>query len=297
MVLAHELGTEVDWLHAHFMHTPASVARYAATMTGLPWSCSAHAKDIWTIDDWEKREKLEDLQWLVTCTAFNASHLSELAPDDERVSLVYHGLDLTRFATAGVDDHGADRDGTGPDPVRLLSVGRAVPKKGYDVLIAALAALPKTLAWRFTHIGGGSELEKLKAAAAAAGIEDRIEWLGAQAQTEVLARYRSADLFVLPCRITEDGDRDGLPNVLMEAQSQGLACLSTSISGVLELIEADETGVMVESENVAALTGALERLIRSPQERARLGQAGEQRVRDSFDMVHGIDDLARRFGI
>lgn len=294
LVLAHELGDSMQWLHAHFLHTPASVTRYAATITDLPWSCSAHAKDIWTIDEWEKREKLEDMQWLVTCTQANAEHLSELAPDSERVSLVYHGLDLSRFATDTSSN--SARDGRNPDdPVRIISVGRAVPKKGYDLLLDALAKLPADVSWRFEHIGGGSELDPLKAQADRLGITDKIDWQGSQAQTEVIARYREGDIFVLPSRITADGDRDGLPNVLMEAQSQGVACISTSISGIPELINADETGILIPPENADALGDALINLIESPETRTKLGDAGRRRVNEVFDMKHGIDDLERRF--
>lgn len=291
-VLATELPAGVTRLYAHFLHTPASVARYAALMTGLPWSVSAHAKDIWTIPEWEKREKLAEAAWLVTCTAFGARHLRELAADPARVRLLYHGLDLQRFAATPRHDSG--RDGGDPaDPVRLLSVGRAVEKKGYDVLLQALAALPEGLSWRLTHIGGGPLRPALERQAAALGIAGRIDWQGAQAQAEVLARYRAADLFVLASRIAGDGDRDGLPNVLMEAQSQGVACLSTRVAAIPELIDDGATGALVPPDDPAALAAALARLIADPAERRRLGAAGQQRIRADFDMNGGIDTLAR----
>jgi len=294
LVLAHERGSSVDWLHAHFLHTPASVTRYAATVLNKPWSCSAHAKDIWTIEDWEKREKLADMQWLVTCTKANAEHLDSLAPDRQRVSLVYHGIDLKRFQPR--PKVGEQRDGSdAANPVRLLSVGRAVPKKGYDILLKALAGLPANLHWQFQHIGGGSELDSLREQADSLAIADRIEWLGAMAQPEVFQLYSSADLFVLPSRITADGDRDGLPNVLMEAQAHALSCLSTSISGIPELINDGQTGKLVASEDVDALREALEQLITQPELRERFGQAGCDRVNQVFDMNHGIDELQQRF--
>ncbi len=290
-VLAAELPAEVTWLYAHFLHTPASVARYTALMTGLPWSVSAHAKDIWTIPEWEKREKLAEAQWLVTCTRFGAEHLRALAPAPARVRLLYHGLDLTRFAAA--PRAAATRDGSDPaDPVRLLSVGRAVEKKGYDVLLQALAALPEGLHWRLTHIGGGPLRAALERQAAALGLAGRITWMGSQAQVEILARYRAADLFILASRIARDGDRDGLPNVLMEAQSQGLACLATQVAAIPELIEDATSGVLVPPDDPAALATALARLITAPAERRRLGEAGQQRIRAEFDMKGGIDTLA-----
>jgi len=296
LVLGHEMGADIDWLHAHFLHTPASVTRYAATVLGKPWSCSAHAKDIWTIEEWEKREKLADMQWLVTCTQANAEHLDSLSPDRKRVSLVYHGIDLDRFQPQKQRDQ--QRDGRdAANPVQLLSVGRAVPKKGYDILLEALSRLPAELHWRFEHIGGGPQLDNLRQQAESLGVANRISWLGAMSQPEVIQRYIQADLFVLPSRITADGDRDGLPNVLMEAQAHALACLSTTISGIPELIVDQQTGSLVAPEDVDALREALSQLISRPELRARFGEAGWKRVNQDFDMNRGIDDLQQRFDI
>ena len=296
LVLAAELPPAIDRLHAHFLHTPASVTRYAATMAGLPWSFSAHAKDIWTTPDWEKREKLADAQWAVTCTASGHAHLAALAPNPERVALCYHGIALDRFPPA--PNRPLDNDGSDPArPVTLLSVGRAVAKKGYDDLLAALALLPRDLYWRLIHIGGGALARELKEDAAQRGIAERIEWRGAQPQPAVLAAYRAADLFVLAAKIAPDGDRDGLPNVLVEAQSQGLACVSTRLSGIPELIEDGVTGLLVPPGDPAGLAAALARLVADPQERARLGMAGEARVRAAFDADRAIDALAWRFGL
>jgi glycosyltransferase involved in cell wall biosynthesis len=284
----------VRHLYAHFLHTPASVARYAALMTGRTWSCSAHAKDIWTIPDWEKREKLDEMQWLVTCTASGASHLKALAREPRKIALVYHGLDLARFPANPAQP--STRDGSDA-PVRILSVGRAVPKKGFDDLLQALAKVPPALAWRLTHVGGGELKDELKALAAKLGIAERIEWKGALPQAEVLALYREADLFVLASKVAADGDRDGLPNVLMEAASQHLACLATQLPGIEELLESESTGLLVPPADPAALAVALERLIREPDLRRRLGQAADARVRQSFDAALTFEDLAARFDL
>jgi glycosyltransferase involved in cell wall biosynthesis len=294
-VLAAELPGNVVRLYAHFLHTPASVTRYAALMTGLPWSASAHAKDIWTTPDWELREKLAAAEWVTTCTAGGRDRLAALAPSPERVALNYHGLDFTRFAAP--EGPRPPHDGGAPArAVTLLSVGRAVEKKGYEDLLQALARLPEELHWRLLHVGGGERREALRAQAARLGLSARIDWRGALPQEQVLALYRSADLFVLASRIARGGDRDGLPNVLMEAQSQGLACLSTRVSGIPELIEDGDTGVLTPPGDVAALAAALARLIRDPRERARLGAAGADRVRARFTMAAGIDALAARLG-
>lgn len=300
IVLAAELPAGIQHLHAHFLHTPASVTRYAAILCGLPWSVSAHAKDIWTTADWEKQEKLADCAWAVTCTGFGAQHLSGMAkaagaPDD-RVELLYHGLDLGRFPPPPPSR--APRDGSNPaEPVRILSVGRAVPKKGYDDLLVALASLPPALHWRFTHIGGGKLAKALQREAERLGLGDRVEWRGSQAQDAVVQACREADLFVLASKIAADGDRDGLPNVLMEAQTQALPCLSTNVAGIPELIADGVNGVLVPPGDPAALSEALADLIRNPALRSQLGLAGAQNLRQCFSFDNGIDRLARRFGL
>ncbi len=295
LVLAAELPPGTGRLHAHFLHTPASVARYAALMTGLPWSASAHAKDIWTTPEWEKREKLAAADWVVTCTGAGAEHLRALAPHPAAVGLVYHGLDLARFPPP--PGPRPRRDGADPaDPVLVLSVGRAVEKKGHDDLLRALGALPPGLAWRFEHIGGGPLLPALRRRAAALGIADRVTWRGAQPQDAVIEAYRRADLFALASRIAGDGDRDGLPNVLVEAQSQGLAVVATRVGAIPELVEDGVSGLLVAPGDCAALAAALQALLVDPGRRARLGAAGERLVRARFDMTPGIDALATRLG-
>jgi glycosyltransferase involved in cell wall biosynthesis len=296
LVLAAELPSDIDRLHAHFLHTPASVTRYAAIMLGLPWSVSAHAKDIWTTSDWEKREKLAEADWAVTCTASGHAHLASLAPEPDTVNLCYHGVSLDRFPSPMRG--GSDADGSDPaSPVVLLSVGRAVAKKGYDDLLAALALLPRELHWRLVHIGGGPLAQSLKDEAGRLGLAGRIEWRGARPQPDVLAAYREADLFMLAAKVATDGDRDGLPNVLLEAQSQGLACVSTWVSGIPELVEDGKTGLLVPPGDRAALAAALARLIADPGLRANLAAAAETRVRAAFDAEIAIEALAQKFGL
>ena len=296
LVLAAELPGDVKQLHAHFLHTPASVTRYAALLLGLPWTGSAHAKDIWTTPEWEKREKLESCEWLVTCTGANREHLGALAPAG-RVELVYHGIDLTRFP-ARSSSVPSMRDGrNAADPVVILSVGRLVEKKGTDVLFEALARLPASLHWKLVHVGGGPLKGRMEKLSRALGIAQRVEWRGARTQDELLAEYRGADLFALASRVARDGDRDGLPNVLVEAQSQALACVATRVSAIPELVRDGQSGVLVEENHPAALARALEALIANPARRRALGQAGQARVLESFALDANLDRLARKFGL
>ncbi len=294
LVLAAEWPTDAHWVHAHFIHTPASVAAYAACLLGVPWSVSAHAKDIWTSPARELSRKLASARWAVTCTAVGHRYLQSLSPRPESVHLSYHGIDLDRFPALA--HRASRRDGSvAEDPVVILSVGRAVGKKGYDTLLRALAELPDHLHWRFVHIGDGTERSSLQALAGELGIDSRIRWLGAIAQSDVLLNYQSSDLFVLACRVTDDGDRDGLPNVLVEAASQGLACVSTRVSAIPELFTDEENALLVETEDVDALSAALSRAVTDPDLRDRLGQAAERKVRSTLDYHDSIRQLVALF--
>ncbi len=290
-VLATELPEGTRGLYSHFLHTPSSVARYAAIMRGLPWSFAAHAKDIWTSPAWEKREKLAGphaAAFGVTCTAYGARHLRDLAGDPGKIDLIYHGLDLSRFPDPPV------RAPRRPDvPCHMLSVGRLVEKKGFDRLIAALALLPRDLNWRWTHIGGGDLRAALQAQAQAAGIAERIDWRGACDQPEVIAAMRAADLFVLPSRIAADGDRDGLPNVLMEAASQLLPILSTEVAAIPEFIVSGTHGLLA-GDAPEELAQAITTMARAPDRAAAMAEAARKRLVAEFTMQPGIDRLAAR---
>jgi glycosyltransferase involved in cell wall biosynthesis len=293
-VMSRELPAEVAHLHVHYLHTPASVVRYAALLTGRTWTFSAHAKDIWTTPDWEKREKMADALWGVTCTRQGADHLTELVPSQDHVTLLYHGLDLARFPPP--PEARSPRDGSDPaDPLRIVSVGRAVAKKGYGDLLKALAALPQDLHWRFAHVGGGELLGSLKAQGETTGIAGKVAFLGGKPQPDVIALLREADLFVLPAKQAKSGDRDGLPNVLMEAASQGLGIVATDFAGIPEFIRDGIDGQLVPAGDWEALSNAINLLARDPARRGALGASAYQRLRRDFAPGRGADLLAGRF--
>jgi glycosyltransferase involved in cell wall biosynthesis len=295
LVLAAELAPSVDWLYAHFLHTPSSVTRYAATMRELPWSVSAHAKDIWTSKGWDVTEKLADCSWLVTCTAAGLHRLRELAPRPERLKLVYHGLDFGHLPPPRGPR--PRRDGSdAADPVTILSIGRKVEKKGYDDLLDALARLPPALHWRFEHVGAGELSDPLKAQAAALGIADRCTWHGAQPQKAVFATLARADLFALASKKAADGDQDGLPNVLMEAAHQGLAVVSTRAAAIGEFITDGDNGLLAAPGEPEELATALARLVGDPDLRQRLASRASEIVRTRFSFEAGVDWIAAALG-
>lgn len=291
-VMAVDLPAATRGLYAHFLHTPSSVTRYAAVMRGLPWAFSAHAKDIWTSADWEIAEKLQAgpgaASWGATCTALGARHLQNIAGDPSRVDLVYHGLDLSRFPIP------PEKSLRGKDaPFHMMSVGRLVEKKGFDRLLEAFSLLPNSLDWHWTHIGGGTLKDVLREQAKALGVDGRITWRGACDQPEVIEAMRGADLFVLPSRVASDGDRDGLPNVLMEAASQRLPLLSTRVSSIPEFIESGTHGLLSD-DAPAALAEAITHIAGNPEEGAGWAEAALARLRSDFAMHPGIAQLETR---
>lgn len=291
-VLAAELSDNVRALYAHFLHTPSSVARYAAIMQGLPWSFSAHAKDIWTSPEWEIREKLNPstfgADFGVSCTANGTRYLRARAANPDRIDLVYHGLDLSRFPLP------PQRPAVNSSSsIQLLSVGRLVEKKGYDRLIAALAHLPATLNWHWTHIGGGELKQLLLDQARQLGMVERISWMGECEQPQVIQAMAESDIFILPSRIALNGDRDGLPNVLMEAASQKLPIISTDVSAIPEFIQHRVHGLLVD-DAPEQLAAAIVELASDPRLRAQLAETAYHRLVEEFGIDAGIMVLDHR---
>ncbi len=289
MVLAAEAPSVVTHFHAQFLHTPSSVARYAGMMSGRPWSFSAHAKDIFTIPAWEKSEKLNDALFGVTCTKSGVDHLNVLGtPRFGPVALMYHGIELSKFAKPARGSHrGA--------PLRLVSVGRAVPKKGYASLLDALAVIPDEVDWRFEHIGGGELRAALQDQAKALKIADRITWQGPQSQEKVVELLARADVFLLASQNQTDGDRDGVPNVLLEAMAMGVPVIATHAGAIPEAISHDATGILVSPGDSWGMARAVTALAKDEDQRLKLGRAGAGHVSAAFDSRPWADQLAALF--
>ncbi len=288
LVMAAESGQETRALYSHFLHTPSSVTRYCAIIRDIDWGFSAHAKDIWTSPDWEIREKLDPDQYGatfgVTCTAVGMQQLQKLARSPDKINLAYHGLDLSRFPSPPNRETKSSEQ-----TIELLSVGRLVEKKGFDCLLRALALLPDNLQWRWTHIGGGALQDSLQLLAQELAIDKHIDWLGECEQPEVIQNMRKADIFILPSRIAADGDRDGLPNVLMEAASQKLPLVTTSISSIPEFIDQGVHGLLADDDTPETLAGLIQNLVNDADLRTRMADAAYDRLIKEFDSDRGMD--------
>ncbi|MBP6764919.1 MAG: glycosyltransferase [Rubrivivax sp.] len=275
----------VAHLHAHFIHTPAEVAAAASTLAGLPFSISAHAKDIYTSRPADLQRRLRAARFTVTCTEFNRQTLAALAPG-ATVRRMYHGIDQRSFnpgrrvVPAGV-------------PL-LLAVGRLRAKKGLDTLVQACRLLQaRGVAFRCQIVGYGEEHDRLQAQIDHHGLQDQVKLVGKLAREQVIACYAQASVFVQPSRVMADGDRDGIPNVLLEAMAMGLPVVASRVSGIPELVRHRHNGLLVEPDDEAALADAMAYLLYHPALAASLGRSARTAVSENFDNDTNLQLLTR----
>jgi glycosyltransferase involved in cell wall biosynthesis len=273
-------------LHAHFAHSPTSVAMFSSLLSGRPFSFTAHAKDIYTSDPRQLREKLAMAAFVATCTEYNRRYLLNLGHDCATpIYCFYHGIDLTLF------DNPHPRLAPA-EPYRILSIARLTPKKGLPTVLKALAHLKqKGVAFDYTLIGDGDDREKILALVNALGLSNRTRWLGTLPHDVVREHYRQADLFALGCEIAANGDRDGIPNVLVESLAMGVPVVATRISALPEIIDHEETGLLVEPGRPDQMAAAMMRALTDRDLRRRAIDAGRHRVQTAFDNVKLIQGL------
>jgi glycosyltransferase involved in cell wall biosynthesis len=281
-------------LHAHFAHGPASVAKLASEMTGVPFSFTAHAKDIYTSPPELLQAKLRAARFVVTCTEFNAQHLADLAgsPWASRIHRIYHGIDFERFRPGADGNVERSRELRVAHPPVVLSIGRLVEKKGFPYLIEAarlLAAGGRSFTVRI--VGGGNQRDALQDAIRRVGLEGTVELCGAMPQEKLLDLYREAAAFALPCVVTDNGDRDGIPNVLVEAMRMGVPVVSTAISGIPELVVHDRTGLLVPPRDAQALADSIGALLDDPVRARRLAERAARHVGEAFDLHRNAQSL------
>ena len=287
---------DVRHLHAHFAHGTTTITWHAATIAGLPFSFTGHARDIYAPElnphGWLRR-KLEAARFAVTCTEASVEHLRGIAPAAE-VHLVYHGLNADFARLVGEAAPAPARNGR----LRVLGVGRLVAKKGFDVLVEACAELRRRgVPFEALIVGqddkhGAAVRERI----AALGLGDRIALPGPMGQAQLFAEYRRAGVVAMPCRVLEN-DRDGIPNVLVEAMAAGAPVVATGVSGIPELVEHEVNGLLVEPDDPKSLADALVRLHEDRELATSLVTAGRRTVRERFDgdrLAARLAELFRR---
>ncbi len=278
-------GSDIFHIHAHFAHSPTSVARNASRLSGLPFSFTAHAKDIYTQAPSKITAKISEAKFAVTCTGYNCKYLEEIAPEGKPIHKVYHGIDLKLFTS--------DKPFSSAPPYEIFTVARFTPKKGLPTVFKALKKLDeKGIDFSYKIVGDGDDRESTLAMVDELGLSKRVTWLGTKAHEEVLELYRTADLFALGCEIAENGDRDGIPNVLAESMAMSVPVVATTVSGIPELVEHGKTGMLVESGDYEAMADAMEKILTDQDLRLAMIPAAKAKVHEIFDNRYWINVLA-----
>jgi glycosyltransferase involved in cell wall biosynthesis len=281
----------IEHIHAHFANKPTALARYASVLMGIPFSFTAHAKDLYLSTPESIAGKAIRADFITTCTEYNADYLRSIVLDNDRekVHTVYHGVDTNRF---GFRHERSSRT----IPI-IVSVGRLVPKKGHSNVIRAARLLhDRGFDFRLEIYGQGDLKEPLHRQIEEEGLASVVRLHGARTQDELIQVYRKADVFVLAPIVTPNGDRDGIPNVLLEAMATGLPAVSTTISGIPEVIEHGINGLLVPSEDPEAVADALAALLDDPDLRESLGANAAQSVRARFDAAANAEYMASLLG-
>lgn len=298
-VLAYRAQAQgIDHFHAHFAHNPAKLARVASLLTGIPYSFTTHAKDLYLADPVVLADKIHTARFVVTCTGYNRTHLCRLLEaerpelaqaDTQKIHLVYHGVDLSRFRPG--------RRAEASAIPTILSVGRLVDKKGFPHLVRACGIL-KAQGRRFECdiYGSGPLRGELLALIGELELDGVVRLRGSRTQDDLVSVYQQADVFALAPRVLQNGDRDGIPNVLLEASASGLPIVTTDVSGIPELVDPERTGLLVPPDDPGALADALGRLLEDDAFRGRLGRAARDRAAARFDAEPAFRTLAALFG-
>ncbi len=269
---------DVHHLHAPFASDAATIARLASRLAGVSYSFTARAKDIFhaAVDPEDLRQKLGDAAGVVTISDYHLDYLRRTyGPLAAHVQRVYNGIDLEEFPYRSPRDR----------PPLVLAVGRLVEKKGFDDLIDACALLAERgRDFRCRIAGGGVLRAVLQERIDRHGLEDRVELIGPRPQNEIAREMHGAAVLAAPCLVADDGDRDGLPNVIQEALALGTPVVSTPVTGIPEVVHDGERGLLVPERDPEALAEALERLLADSGLRVRLAEAARQFMEAEFDI-------------
>ncbi|MEA2385106.1 MAG: hypothetical protein QOH72_5077 [Solirubrobacteraceae bacterium] len=263
-------GTPVTAVHGYFAHLPTEVAAKAARRLGVPYGFSVHAVDARKVSRSGLAERARAAACVIAC---NVDVAGDLRRAGAPVQLIPHGVDLARFRP------------TAPPPAEvltILAVGRLVPKKGFPVLIRAAARL--LAPFRLKIIGEGPERANIEAAIAEHGLGDRVELAGPRTHDDLPAEFAAAHIVVVPSITDATGDRDGLPNVVLEAMSSGRPVVASDVGAVSSAVVDGRTGVLVPPGDAETLAGALEFLADQPDMRERLGREARARVEADFEL-------------
>jgi colanic acid/amylovoran biosynthesis glycosyltransferase len=270
----------VGHIHAHFVDRATVVAWVSARLLDVPFSATAHANDIY-VEPVMLVDKMCAAKFIVTCTEYNLVHLQRtLGEHEATIAAIHHGIDLDGFPPPRL----------GGAETMILAVGQLKEKKGFRYLLQAVATLARPEV-RVVIAGDGPLRSELESEIVALGLQDRVTLAGAVPHDEVLRLMQRAAIFVLPAVVAADGDRDGIPNVILEAMAMSLPVISTRHSGIPEAVVDGTTGLLVEPGDAAALAAAIRELLDDPETAARMGGEGRTLVGDRFDLRRNVEAL------
>lgn len=274
-------------LHGHFAHSPTSVTQFASLFSDIPFSFTAHAKDIYTSKKEKLYHKIKRASFVVTCTKHNKEYLQEIAGDTQTpIYCIYHGIDLKLFQPKSSDR-------IPEEPYKLLTIARMTAKKGLPTIYRALDRLKKRgIKFSHTLIGDGDDREAVHTIIHELGLENCCQLLGTLTHEEVLTSFQSNDLFLLGCEIAKNGDRDGIPNVLVESLAMGVPALSTDVSAIPEILINGKTGITIPPSDPIAMEEAILQLLTNQRLRNKLIENGKQFVENNFDNSKLIKQFA-----
>lgn len=288
--LARELRERgVQHIHAHFATAATTVARLASRLSGIPYSFTAHAKDIYdeTVDGDDLARKLRDAASVVTVSDFNVKHLRDrYGTHADVVRRIYNGLDLSEFSYRTPDER----------PPLVLGIGRLVEKKGFCDLIEACRILAERgRSFQCEIIGHGVLEKKLAAQVTELGLEEHVTMCGPRSRSDVIERIQDAAVLAVPCVISESGNRDGMPTVILEAMALGTPCISTDVTGIPEIVRHEDTGLITPAHDPASLAVAIERLLDDAALRCRLAKAARRLMEAEYDIHRNTPVLREVF--
>jgi len=280
----------MDHIHAHFAWVNGIAAQIAADLIGVTFSLHLHAWELFARNQESVRRQLELATRIVTVSEYHRQYIANLCPRwlPEDIRVVHYGLDPAEFTPA----HVPAKDGQ----VRIISVGSLLEKKGHEYLIDACAQLAEK-GYRFhcSIVGSGSLQGALQARIDRYQLQEHVSLLGAKNQADVQNLYRQSDIFVLACVVAQSGDRDGMPNVLLEAMAMELAVVTTPVTGIPELVHDGENGLLAPERDAQALANKIELLIKDQDLRHELGKRGRQTVLAEYDIRQTAAQLAAVF--
>lgn len=282
----------VTHLHAHFATAPALIAMFSNWLTGIPYTFTAHARDIYVDTQPELlRAEMQRAKAVITVSEYNRRYLvSQVSPaSNGKVHCIYNGLDVSEFEFR----YPGERN---PGPPVILSVGRLIEKKGFSDLILASDVLRRRgRCFQVEIIGTGPLRNSLERQVKKLGLDDRVKLLGAQPQEMVRLSYHRASVFALACVITPEGDRDGIPTVLLEAMASGTPVVATAVSGIPELIDSERDGLLVPQNSPVMLANAIDRLLAEPQLRDSLARGARAKIEVRFAIDRSAAQLLALF--